>query len=534
MKRDEPKVIMFDDGRHASGFYQFEPPMSADDLLLNIDQLIDSGIDTYVYFAVIEGGTVMYDSKVSQVWGDNVLKWNHFVWYRASRIIKQLIAEGNDPLKLICDRCHEKGIWCIPQNPASLLGGTRELDGGLGRKSDFVYDHPEFQCGPEDDPRAELVQPQRFSMLHQDLREERLAVSEELLARYETDGIVLNMNEFVPFCRFDEVGELEPVMTEWMRSLKAVAAKAEEAQGRRKRIYIHIPAQPVAWKMLGFDVPTWVEEKLTDGLICQTGLRHGPVDHDLDLTDARNLADGNDCRVFAAFRNLLGRQLDRYATPPMVWAAAANAYAQGADGFAFTDAHTTPNGWPWTDTEYGTLRLLGNPEMLATANKIYRARSETATLTKAHNFEPATVPTLPVDLLEGEPVTVQIRISDELHRWHNDGKLDSVNLRVRITGIEPPLNKVRVELNGKELPESILNLNDLTFRVTKFGAVGPYGYIYDYHLMPDLFPKQGVNEITVTLVEHDPLIQTEFPLYDVDCVINYLVHRNFRRKPLDY
>ena len=180
------------------------------------------------------------------------------------------------------------------------------------------------------------------------------------------------------------------------------------------------------------------------------------------------------------------------------------------------------------------LRLLGDPGMLATADKIYRARSETLSLTKANDFEPAMVPTLPVDLLKDEPITVRIRISDELHRWHNEGKLDRVSLRVRITSIEPPLNKVRVELNGQELPESILELNDMTYRLTTFGAIGPYGYIYDYRLTPDLFPEQGVNEITVTLVERDPMVRPPFQLYDVDCVINYLVHRSFRRQPLLY
>ena len=95
----------------------------------------------------------------------------------------------------------KRGSGSFPSNPVTLSGGDRATDGGLGRKSDFVYEHPEFQVGEEDDPRASDASTTRFSFLHPEVREERFQVSEELLARYETDGIELNMTDFVPFCQ---------------------------------------------------------------------------------------------------------------------------------------------------------------------------------------------------------------------------------------------------------------------------------------------------------------------------------------------
>ena len=109
-KPPEPKVFFYDDGRHASALYQFAPPLSPDDLYLAVDQLVDSGVDTLIYSAGLEGGAVQYDSKVGQKWGDNVPMWAHPIFYRASRNLHQLIADGHDPLKLLCDRCHEKGL----------------------------------------------------------------------------------------------------------------------------------------------------------------------------------------------------------------------------------------------------------------------------------------------------------------------------------------------------------------------------------------------------------------------------------------
>ena len=130
---DEPRVFIFEDGRHAASLYQFESPITPADLTYNVDQLASSGLDTLIYFAGTEGGVVLYDSEVAQTWGDNVVKWTHSVWYRAGRNLRQLIADGCDPLQLLCERCERKGILFIAGNWVNFQGADRETDGGLGR-----------------------------------------------------------------------------------------------------------------------------------------------------------------------------------------------------------------------------------------------------------------------------------------------------------------------------------------------------------------------------------------------------------------
>ena len=51
----EPKVFFYDDGRHASGLYQFAPPLAPGDLTFAVDQLVASGVDTLIYSAGLEG-----------------------------------------------------------------------------------------------------------------------------------------------------------------------------------------------------------------------------------------------------------------------------------------------------------------------------------------------------------------------------------------------------------------------------------------------------------------------------------------------
>ena len=534
IKQKEPRVAMFDDGRHAGGLYQMEPPLTPEDHAYNVSQLASSGVDTLVYFASVEGGSALYDSKAVQVWGDEVKKWTHYVWYRAGRILRQLIDDGHDPLKILCDRCHETDILMIASGWVSLHGGPREKVEGLGRSTAFTMDNPQFQVGDDPDPKAKGISTSRFSFLHEEVRQERLRLFEEMLAAYETDGIELNLTSAMPYCKFSEAERLAPIMTQWLRKLRAIADNAQEKQGRKKRIYARIPAHPDAWKLVGYEVPTWISENLVDGFFCESSYSEDEgMDQFPDLKTIIQLTRGTNSRVLYAFYNGLGRQLARYATPPMIWAAAANSYAQGADGFGVAGHHWTPNGWPWTAQEYDTLRLLGHSDLLATADKHYHVRSSNRQV-ESWSWLPGRYTPLPRTLTEGKSETILFKLADNLSHWENLGRVESVILRVRFTNFQPHYDKIKIKLNGQELPESILKKVDMTYRLLRMGPVNPYGYAFDYHLTPDYFPKQGLNQVTVVLLKRDPNVTFKMDLYDVDCSIKYRLHRHFEDKPIEY
>ena len=522
----EPKVFMRDDGRHSAGIDQFEPPLDRPEITRSVDQLVGSGVDTLLFSAGVEGGTVIYDSRVAQKLGDNVDKWTHPVHYRDARHIRQIIANGHDRVKLLCDRCHENGIWFIASLPLDI--GSFISARGHGRTSDFVFNNPQFQVGKDADPRARALPVTRFSFLHPEVRKERFLIFEELLSRYETDGVEL-LTEFPPLCRLWQVGQLAPILTQWIRELRTVAQKAQQTQGRRKRIFVSLPADSESWKSIGYDVAIWVSEKLVDGLICTSSIAE-THDQDLKLAASVQLTRNTSCRVLAASHSGLGRQLEGKATQPMVWAAAANAYYQGADGFGLDDPHWFT--WPWTREEYETLRLLGQPDMLASANKLYRIVS--ADKGSAAPETAGTSSPLPCLLSEGNPVTVSLRVADDLESWSALGRIKLVLLRIRLTNLDASLNEVKVELNDRLLPNLILQLNDLTYRIIKGTAVSPFGYIFEYALTPEYYPRQGHNAVRVTLVRKDPNIEVPFEVCDIGCLIDYRLHRNFEQQPIEY
>ena len=86
-----------------------------------------------------------------------------------------------------------------------------------------MYDHPESYVGADTHPSARhlgrFFGPERLNFLRQEVRQERYRLFEELLVRYDTDGVEVDLsidNEFGPFCRFEDVPKLAPVLTEWL------------------------------------------------------------------------------------------------------------------------------------------------------------------------------------------------------------------------------------------------------------------------------------------------------------------------------
>ena len=109
-----------------------------------------------------------------------------------------------------------------------------------------------------------------------------------------------------------------------------------------------------------------------------------------------------------------------------------------------------------------------------------------------------------------------------------------VLLRVRLTNFRSGADEVRIELNGRPLPESILQKTDVTMRVLKTGFASPYGYIFEYRLTPEYYPQPGRNGVKVTLLRRDPRVKLPFAVYDLDCSIQYGLHRDFESNPTEY
>ena len=89
--------------------YSYDPPMSLQEAWAPVDEVAGTSVDTFVYGSGA-GPAVMHDSRVGEVWGRRFETFDSAWAWRAFENVKSLIDVGHDPLNLLIDRAHEKGM----------------------------------------------------------------------------------------------------------------------------------------------------------------------------------------------------------------------------------------------------------------------------------------------------------------------------------------------------------------------------------------------------------------------------------------
>jgi uncharacterized lipoprotein YddW (UPF0748 family) len=245
MPGKQKRVLYANDARH---FYLFahEPPMAMQDAWRCVDEIASTSVDTFVYM-VQRGDGLFYNSKVGRQFGSDMVDSGFWLvaFYRAWHNMKSLEAQGQDPLTVLIDRSHQKGMEFIASYRVTSYLGLEEL--------------VEFERSATD---GALNQPLNPGALAQpEVRAHQFAILTELMTDYACDGLELDfgMGGIVPENSTGE--ELAPVLTEWVASISAMARTNGGILG--VRIY-----PTLARNMeMGLDVTAWIERGLVDYLM---------------------------------------------------------------------------------------------------------------------------------------------------------------------------------------------------------------------------------------------------------------------------
>ena len=135
----------------------------------------------------------------------------------AEDIYRNLIDQGDDPLRVICDRAHAKGILLYPTLLVQLESGVRGGGGYDIRSSDFRLDNKQLDIGGSGGVDPGLPGFNCADFKHQQVRDERFALIEEAMTSYPVDGFELQLNFWPYYFHPDEVEEGREIMTEWIR-----------------------------------------------------------------------------------------------------------------------------------------------------------------------------------------------------------------------------------------------------------------------------------------------------------------------------
>ena len=232
------RTLYFNDARHYY-LYVFEPPMTMEDAWVPIDEVAGTAVDTFVY-GVERGDGLFYPSRVGQRFGADMRPFELTAYWRTWENMQSLIDRGLDPLTVLIDRAHQKGMDFFASVRMASYGGLegkyKVPEGGRGLAHEFVRDH-------------------------------QYAVLKELATEYATDGVELDFaaapGGMPRYLRPEEVPAMTPVLTEWVAKIsKAVRNRSGKPGQVGARVY---PTEEMCLEQ-GLDVRTWIREGLVDYL----------------------------------------------------------------------------------------------------------------------------------------------------------------------------------------------------------------------------------------------------------------------------
>jgi hypothetical protein len=523
------EVVFYTDGRHSS-VYIYEPPMTRRTYTRPIDELVDLGIDTITY-AVGDCRVLLYDTKAGERWGHNVDKANHLIWYRAGLNVEQFITQGLDPLAEVCERAHELGFQFLP----SLIMGMQHqerVEATDCRCSDFCFDHPEYQVGPEPDfPESKWDDPTRFTYAIPEVRENRLAVIEELVSSYPTDGIELNIYDYAPFLARREIKEQTGVFTDFLRDVRKRCDAAADSQGRPKRLIVRAASSLGGCKAMGIDLETLIREEIVHGVLAMPPHKLEPMEqHPGGVAELAAAAKNVDVKIIKGVSSNIVHDNYPQATREMQTAQASNGYRVGADGVFFSTYYPSGN-YPYSDSDFENIRYAGRPELLEHKDKHYAVRQGPNGPDDTPGDYQSPNP-LPINLVLGRPGAEQtLYVGDDIADKKRLGEVAVCELRIRIRSMMHD-DVFDLFFNGQKIPREHQEWIDWTYSVRN---VPGQRLMTHYWILTDLLrlgplPIQGDNTIRVDLTRHDERSVAPVVLHDVELVVEYRDHRHAPRR----
>ena len=496
----KPKIFFYTDARHAH-IYRYEPPMSKEQYRAVIDELVETSVDAVVV-CLGEGRTMLHDTRAGELLGAHIERWDHIVFRRAHQNAKALIEEGNDPLRLLCERAREKGLMIYPLLQVQKNGP----ESVPMRCSKFRVENRHLEIGAAGDVDAEYPGFDCLDFRHEEVRDERFGIIAEVVNGYDVDGFQLNLQEVPFFFHPDEIDPGRALLTAWVEKIHAEVKQS----GAERELLIEIPFDLEEAHDAGLDVEGWITAGIVDALV-PSGSGMGQM---TDFSPVLAAAEGTPVRVLAPVGNGVGSDRLDTASTSAIRASACNFWEQGVDALYLTSWH---GEWPYEARFYEKLRELPHPDIMAAKDKLY------CIPIGGDGSTP-----LPQELAVGRRASVSFRIADDLARWAEFEQVYEVLLRVRLLN-HTELDRLRFDLNGTELSENgHRRINEIyKQRVPHHRIMG--GYWHVFRLGPEHWPVPGNNQLDVTLAQRDPVLDGDCRLHDVELEVRYLMGRNFHR-----
>ncbi|MBE5766196.1 MAG: hypothetical protein E7335_03320 [Clostridiales bacterium] len=237
------------------------------------------------------------------------------------------VNQGLDPFAIWLNECRRMGIrgWislrmndCHDHDkPASVL------------HPDFFHEHPEYRRVTH--RPVDGYFDRCFDYAEPAVRERELKLIEELLERYDMDGVELDWQREAFCLRPGAEYEGIEILNDFTREVSKRVKAAAEKRGHAILLSARVPADPKDALEMGFDATTWAREGLVQVLTPTP--RWATCDSDIPVPMWKRLLHGTDTILAPGIEILMwpGENEMRFASRDQVMALAEQHFALGAD-----------------------------------------------------------------------------------------------------------------------------------------------------------------------------------------------------------
>lgn len=350
MLRGEDRLIYHADG--GMNVHNLWEPFREEQLTRHIDDFAENGVDIFSQLT-FAGGALKP--------GLFVPEHSEFAWWRNDKL-RKLVDTGVQPIEIMIDRAHRQGMKFFAKLRMSDWH-RRSVE-----ESGFVGRHPELQ-----NPSM-IVRP-ALDYTHPEVRRYHLDLIDELVRRFDLDGITLNYTRSWQCFPTEAGGERHALMTDFVRTVRRLLDDYQQRKGRRIELCAIMLPHVDLCRRFGLDVESWIRENLID-IVCVGNT--GTSDPNMDHAPWAGPCAAARCRYFPMVQIVTPQSKAGTLAPEHLRALAKGMYGGGADGIAmFNWVHYWARGdrveigYPLSLTY---MRDLRDPDVLDDGARHYRFR----------------------------------------------------------------------------------------------------------------------------------------------------------------
>ena len=448
------RMIYDDDSKFIGAI---DPPIRQSDLEGVIDNLGGTPITTYAWCSGT-GNLSYHPSDVVDMFGVGLetpyrreLGQSTAV-YRTCENVRHMAATGCDPVRVLIDRCRYWGIEFLYDVRMNDMHENAPICAWY--RTPFKVAHPELLLGeagcgvgwvPKD--AAEQIN-WAFDFAHQQVRDLRLAQFEEVIEKYDIDGLSLDFMRGPVYFLPGQAEKNLDKLTDLIHRTRTALNKKADRTGRRLCLLVRVPPYLGGCKQVGLDVATWIKEALVDIVVPASCRRENM---NVQASTFVALAKPTGCQVLAGLEHA-----DHYGplTIEMYRAAAQRYWRAGVDGlYLFNMCCRGP--YPHGPEEKQILHEICEPGRIARLDKHYivpRRWNDAPHERIAEAADPPT--TLPYEWgpNPGE-LTVTVQLDDDFEAACQEDVLQKVTVWVRLTDSFATLDVFSFSWNGQPCEE---------------------------------------------------------------------------------